>query len=346
MENGIDRFQVVFEVDPEDPAVAAALLQEMIAPHRIGWDSSSGRLEVNTIDGLTLAQIEARSNEQIAQPFQPQPAPVPDDDDDDDDVQAPVESEPRWRLEREGDMFRLYAVKSFYASSIGTVYAGARGGLVWGERALTQEGTCWVENGGVVKHRSRISGSVLVGSRATVGNGTMAHGEGRIVGDSAVDSCHLSGMWSVHSSRMLGVSVTGSGTIDRSILNASGRSLSIHSSSVERSIINAGDDIRLEGVSLIYANLRSTDDVLSVRTRWGALSAFRCTGGNSDHSDGVHPARVRFKVGCQTGDTVQELRDIADNFSATEEELELLELFWQMVRVVSRSWGLAEPLPE
>lgn len=337
MENGSNRFQVVFEVDPEDSTAAVVLLQEVIKPGRIGWDLDSEVLEVRTIDGLTLEQIAVLRDTQL----QPVPQEAADDDDDDE-----ASTGPRWRLEPEGSMFRLYAVRSFDSRIGRWIHAGTRGGLVWGEGALEQEGGCWVSEDSSLNSRSYIRGDARVHNNSHLHNHSSVTGMSEII-MSTLDRCEIRGNSQVIQSTLHRTGMDDS-TVQQSTIDGGdvGNWISLTHARLVECVVKAptgshpGTDPVLFGLQAREANLRVGSEVLSVQTRWGALSVFRSTGGNFRTT----PAHARWNVGCQQGTTLDQLRDAAQAHGASDAELALLEPFWRLACVASKDWDLAVPM--
>ena len=85
---------------------------------------------------------------------------------------------PKYRLKKEGKLFRLVATRSF-----ADIKEGDLGGLVSSSRILSHSGDCWIDYQGIATGKCRILNNARVSSYA------MVSGEAIVAGDSVIESC-------------------------------------------------------------------------------------------------------------------------------------------------------------
>jgi hypothetical protein len=87
----------------------------------------------------------------------------------------------KYRTEKEGDMLRIYAVKSF-----GNVKEGDMGGLIKTEWNLSHKGNSWVYINARVEGNSRVTGNGRVGGHACVTDNVLVAGAACVGGHARV----------------------------------------------------------------------------------------------------------------------------------------------------------------
>lgn len=237
-------------------------------------------------------------------------AAVVDDDDDDD---APAAGS-KYRLEPEGNMFRIYAEREMMCNG-SYVPHGHRGGLVAHDRVLSQQGTCWIDA------RSAVHDGVGVSGDAWVGGDSVVKGKYFISGHASIVSCQIDGLGQIFGNAELlqTTIVCNRGTVD--IFGTT----KVRESAID---VNSSGPFTLNGCCVNDASLRNNGDVVSVWTRWGWLSAFRDKDGD-----------LAFRVGCQYLGDFDQLRQVADDNSANALERAQLEGFIVMAQAMENQWN-------
>jgi hypothetical protein len=245
-------------------------------------------------------------------------------DDDDETVEAPVPDEDlgngKYRLEPEGDMFRVIATQSIPGTRI---YQGAHGGLVANRDTLSRHGRCWVHRGAQVLGDMRVSGD------AQVTSGCRLDGEGQVTG-----SAYLSAVTFTGSGYL---TVAGDAQLDN-VRISGGCTVRIDGSSyVRESHIEAFGDVHLSGCLVRDAHIRNEYEIVSIRDRkWGWLSAYR-------HESG----RLQYSIGCRDLRTRQEMLDLAGEESVSDVHVEMLKAFFEVVEAAGAGWrDYVPPQPE
>ncbi len=239
-------------------------------------------------------------------------------------VVAPLQPGAKYRLEPEGGLFRLYAVRGF-----GSVCAGARGGLVEGEHNLSHEGVCWVADESTVTGRIRVEGDAKVRTGCTLA------GRG-LLNDKAV----------VASTTFQGgdygcLFVKDSATLMSCTVNVTDVSLSFEGSSqVADTVFEPEDSLRVAGCNVRGGHIRNCFEVVSVdHPTWGWLSAYRDRSSN-----------LRFSVGCEDAEDAQALLRLADRHDIDETHRAMLDGFIAMAQAAADGWvkqpQLEPPLTE
>lgn len=232
-----------------------------------------------------------------------------------DDV-APAASgaAPKYELKPEGNMFRLWSLREMQCNGR-YVSKGRRGGLVAHDRVLSHEGTCWIDE------QSAVHDGVEVRGEAWIGHHSVVKGSYVIDGHASVMHCDIDGSGHIGGNADLedvtitrirgGVEIQGHMTIRESVVN-----------------VNSGNGpLTLVGGCVNDASLRNNNDIVSVWTRWGWLSAFRDKDGD-----------LAFRVGCQHLGSFDQLREVADDNSASALELAQLEGFIVMASALESAW--------
>ncbi|HSJ75701.1 MAG TPA: hypothetical protein VK899_05920, partial [Gemmatimonadales bacterium] len=111
---------------PEGKGFLAKVTVEDPADYHISVDAATGELQ-----------------------FTPKPAPLV----------MPAAESVKYRLEKEGDLFRVWALQRIIEHG---VFLGGRGGLVADSSVLSQKGNCWVAEGSKVLSGCVVSGDALV----------------------------------------------------------------------------------------------------------------------------------------------------------------------------------------
>lgn len=221
---------------------------------------------------------------------------------------------PKYRLEPEGDLFRVVALRAFISWSQ-EVQPGEFGGLVEGEHNLSQEGNCWIADNSTVTGRSRVQQDARVAGDSVLIN------EVTVSGRALVISCTLEG-W---------ISVGGDAAVLYTVIEATkGSKFSVRGESkLEHSKVDVarGGGLVMYGGCARDAALRSRFDIVSVHTPWGWLSAFRDMSG-----------ALKVQVGCQHLGDFDQLREQARRHGVSDTEMAMLGGFEAMVTEMCKKW--------
>lgn len=254
--------------------------------------------EIIAMNAVTISQDP--SGEMVILP-KAQPAPVATDLVD------------KYRLEPEGDMFRLYALRQVRSD----VRPGDRGGLVSSPDKLAHHDTCWVYPGGRVEGESRVLEHATVLGIVTGYcdiRGSVHIGAGSKVTGGSANRLNMDGDTSV-----LDSTVTTSG-IAALTLNGLTR---IANSKME---VSGEDVIWIGGGNVREGHVRRSRELLAVSTNWGWLTGYRNDCGE-----------LSFTVGCQYVDADQ-LLVAARNHEVSDLEMAMLRGFVDIVKAAQASW--------
>jgi hypothetical protein len=218
----------------------------------------------------------------------------------------------KYRLEPEGDMFRLYATRDIR----GGVLGGTQGGLVGGPDVLSKSGRCWVSYG------STVGANCKVKDDAAVLAGCDIRGWATISGSATLSRTKVTGE---------AVYVSGSMDITDSYLDSGSHGeLQIRGYGyIYDSLIEVpAESLTISGCNIKEAHIRNSYElVVTHHNNWGWLSAYRNKGGG-----------LQFTIGCQTMHGVEELKHAAHDSDVHLLELEMLDHFLAMVAVAQRGW--------
>ena len=219
----------------------------------------------------------------------------------------------KYRLEREGDMFRVYATRNIRDK----VNEGARGGLVGSDRVLSAQGSCWISDGSKAHEGVRIRDDALITSSCDISGSVTISDNARLFRTIVMGDC---------------VMIEGSVRIDTSrIVNSSGGDLNIrgYSHIYNSAIEPAGGKLLISGCNIAEAHVRNRYELLSAHSNsWGWLSAYRGKDG-----------QWQFQIGCKTRYSVAALKELAEDMSNVSDlEREMLDHFLAMVEVSRRGW--------
>jgi carbonic anhydrase/acetyltransferase-like protein (isoleucine patch superfamily) len=216
----------------------------------------------------------------------------------------------KYRLEPEGDMFRLYATRNIRDN----VNVGDRGGLVGDNRVLCAEGGCWIWDGSTAGRGCRVKGEAAVMSGCHLGENVT------VGGFALLQHVEVTG----------GVQIDGSAWVIDSRISSGNNVLTIRGySHISSSIVETDEELLISGCNINDAHIRNSYELLSVhQNNWGWLSAYRNNGGD-----------MQFTIGCRTRHSVADLKYMADGTSGVSTlEREMLDHFLAMVEVSRRGW--------
>ena len=94
---------------------------------------------------------------------------------------AKTEVTKKYSMTKEGDLYRVTALRDF-----GSVKKGTVGGLIEKEENLIQEGTCWVYGNAQVYGDAQVYGNALVSGDAQVFGNALVSGNALVYGDALV----------------------------------------------------------------------------------------------------------------------------------------------------------------
>jgi len=218
----------------------------------------------------------------------------------------------KYRLEPEGDMFRLYATRDIRSG----VRKGDKGGLVGDVEVLSPEGACWVFSRSVVTGDSRIRGNAYIAGTSRV-DGATVEGDANLI-DTSVEAAGC-------------VVIDGSAYISstRILCGVHGEVRIRGASNMESSVIEVDSEgLAVAGCNIVSAHIRNFHELVSVfHNEWGWLSAYRNDGGG-----------LQFNIGCKVRSTFEEMRYLARHSEVSLLELEMLDHFLAMVAVSQRGW--------
>lgn len=245
-------------------------------------------------------------------------APAVEETDDDDEAPEPAQQlGPKYRLEPEGNLFRLYALRS-----MPNVDVGSRGGLVASPSTLSHQGNCWVTvNAKVASPHARIVG----GARIT--GDSQILGAGLIGGEAHLSYVHAEGP----------LSVSGSAQLHDTRIEAHDYQLHLEGTTyIIDSIIEPTDDIRINGCNVEHGHIHNNFEVVSVHTaEWGWLSAFR-----------NHAGTVTYAIGCKRRHDIDELLSLAADHVIDPVQQDMLRAFVALAEAARPGWdGYVAPEP-
>lgn len=231
-------------------------------------------------------------------------------------------------------MYRAVALRNIFDSNGHLVIdKGTRSGLLWGSGALSQYGICWVGedakvvNGGRVSRDARVYGSAVVDNAEVTDNATVmdrAHiGSGATIGGRATvaSDAKVSGNANVGHDSFVGDQATIDGPVTL------------------RAATRIGDDVHIDTRQhiVVHGGLFNRDmkiagahDFLQLHTYWGPLVVAKTAAG-----------AWLGTVGCQSFETLQELRDLADD-EGGDFEANMLPGWFAMMEAAFAAWGLSK----
>lgn len=251
----------------------------------------------------------------------------------------------KYRMEREGDLYRIYATRDING---GVISAGEKGGLIESEQNLAQNGNCWVYRGAKVVGNSRVASNALIYDEAEVSGG-LVRGHARVCGEAkmfagTIDDCAVLTGGALMYGGVLseGASLTGDAQFHDGYLGGTFKADSGRFGKFRESF--------RDGPSLVYGNICNfeqdgwevaVDDsthLLAVSTRYGALTLFRTAEVyvNGDRSGNYG---YGLSVGCQQP-TFATLREVAERAGSYQVEIDAINGFLAMARVYAASWGV------
>lgn len=241
----------------------------------------------------------------------------------------------KYELVPEGDLFRLRATRSFYNHWVGVrVNAADLGGLVSSGDNLSQDGDCWITQ------NAQVTGRVLVREDAVVYGRAQVSGMGQIFGHASVSgnadvsgSFEINGYSAVYDSAQLSGNFVVSGNAQVSGDARVGDGVSLAGT------VSVGDTANLSGrgVHASYGQfggqmrVRAMSDFLTLVTRWGPLTLAK-----SARTEGYE-----FRAGCQSPDTIEELREALESNDGGDFERQVLAGYAEMVRAALVWWGIS-----
>lgn len=232
----------------------------------------------------------------------------------------------KYRLEAEGDMFRLYALRDIKEG----VLAGEAGGLVYGSRALDQDGECWIGNGVVVKDQARVRGDAVVSGSGIVLSGRCLVGKNARVDNAMISqSAHIEGYANVTGGKISGnVVVRGETRIEDSVLEH-GYFNGVAELYGARFLGESCNAIAVTGGRFPEdAIVHKREDVLQIISRWGMVTLVRTAVGHV------------ITIGC-TDFQLEDLADALENTGhVTDYDLLQLEGFQLMASKLIESWDV------
>ena len=238
-----------------------------------------------------------------------------DDDDDDDDDEAPVSADLKYRLEPEGDLFRIVALR--YIADY-DVYAGDMGGLVSSSRNLAQLGNCWIGRDAKVLGEGRVRGDAKVAGVSTL------DGRVEVYSSAVVQDSTLTGWVAVSDS---------AGVFDCTLTAGRNSNVAIYGtarleSSTVETAANWGS-LHVSGCCVRGAHIRNQFELVSFYTgpRFGWLDVFRGVGGDQ-----------RFSIGCQNQGSADDIRRLGRDYGISDVERQMLEGFLQLAAAAKQGW--------
>lgn len=216
---------------------------------------------------------------------------------------------PKYRLEPEGNLFRLYALRTLPG-----IPPGTRGGLVASLSTLSHQGNCWVTSGSKVTSRD-----MYIGGNARISSNSEIHGDGSISGDAQVQAVRAEGSLSMSGGAQLhDVDIKA----HDGVVNIEGNSYIINS------VIEPTDNIRISGCNVENGHIHNNFEVVSFfSSEWGWLSAYR-------HSSGT----VTYAIGCKRRHDLDELLSLAADHDVDPVQRDMLRAFVALAEAARRGW--------
>lgn len=248
--------------------------------------------------------------------FSPKPAPLV----------MPAAESVKYRLEKEGDLFRVWALQRIIEHG---VFLGGRGGLVADSSVLSQKGNCWVAEGSKVLSGCVVSGDALVTGGSVLQGTCIVTGQARVIDSTLKGDISLNHTSSVVDSKL---STIGDGEISM-----------VNQCSFDATVIEAREVLDFGGCHVSKGFIRRQHEVVSYWTgMYGWMSAY----------PNIH-GEPTFAVGCQTRHGFDGIRELAKGYSYIRgHHEEMLDAFLALVEVAQRSWTPAsksgqdsEPVP-
>jgi hypothetical protein len=228
----------------------------------------------------------------------------------------------KYRLEPEGDLYRLYALRTIARS----ISPGSRGGLVSGSHNLSRYGECWIGQDAKVRDGFQVMGNAFVFGESDLCGAGVAENQATV--ENVTTVAHR-GIFSIG-----GQSCLRNVTVDV----GTGAELLIYGDSgLTDSNVTVSPYARMafNGCRVADGDIRNQYEVLTTwHPSYGWLTAFR-------HRSG----RLRFKIGCQARDTAEGMRELAAGHGEPPQHLQMLDLFLAMVEVAQAHWKDA-PAPK
>lgn len=245
-------------------------------------------------------------------------APAVEETDDDDEAPEPAQQlGPKYRLEPEGTLFRLYALRALPG-----MLPGTRGGLVASPSTLSHQGNCWVASGSRVTSRY-----MFIGGDARIGGDSEIHGGGSIGGDAQLQAVRAEGS----------LNMSGQAQLHDVDIKAHDGVVNIEGSSyIIDSVIEPTDDIRINGCNVEHGHIHNNFEVVSVHTaEWGWLSAYR-----------NHAGTVTYAIGCKRRHDIDELLSLAADHGIDPVQQDMLRAFVALAEAARPGWdGYVPPEP-
>lgn len=218
----------------------------------------------------------------------------------------------KYRLEKEGDLFRLWALRRIIEHG---VFPGKRGGLVADSGVLSQKGNCWIAEGSQVLSGCVVSGDALITHGSTLQGACIVTGQARVIESTLTGDITLNHTSSVTDSKL---SAIGDGEISMA-----------NQCSFDATVIEARGILNFGGCHVNNGFIRRPHEVVSYWSgMYGWLSAYPNIDGD-----------LMFSVGCQTRHGLRGIRDLAQEYGFGHgHNGEMLEAFLALVEVAQRSW--------
>lgn len=300
--------EIIFRPDEYESYIAVT---ERINPERVSLTEVNGRLKVDQVDGIDVADLPTLRQR----------------------IQVPVQQPRKFRTEPEGSMYRIYAT-----SDGPGFFVGLRGGLIAHPSLLSQEGNCWVDETSRLEGDFKVSGDLMVAEGSVLSGHGAASGHG-MISNSTIRDATLRDFCEIRDSTITrGEYAFHTAIVDSTIDLGRSRGRFIH---VElRSSLVQGDGTYMYLAELCATNawIRRTTDVVSMPTRLGSLCAYRMV------QDGV--VQMRVSAGCQNKNSYAALREAARRHGVTDTEMQILNGFFVMADAVRPGWGEGERVPD
>jgi hypothetical protein len=267
------------------------------------------KVVVVDLDEVSISQHPSRKIVVTAEPQQQQQQQQPSDN-------------TKYRLEPEGDLYRLYALRKIGNHTL----PGYRGGLVSGSHNLSPQGECWIGQD------AKVTDGFTVIDNAHVWGYSHLRGGGVAMGLASVTSVVVlsnQGRFSIGGASNLRY-VTVEVGVHADLL------ISGESDIAESSItVSRRGRVAFSGCTVLDGGIRNQYEALSIHHPiHGWLTAFR-------HRSG----KLRFTIGCQHRDSAAGMRELAASSSEPLQHVQMLEHFLAMVEVAQAYWEDA-PAPK
>jgi hypothetical protein len=243
--------------------------------------------------------------------------------------------QPKYRLEPARDgLFRPVALRNIYDQSGSLVIReGSRGGLIWGEEALSQFGSCWVSEHAQVTQRARVREGASVLSDAKLSDHAVATGNSYITTRAQISGyAQISGTAQISGDAQVKnhAQIMGNSIVDGNAVIDAGVQL-VGTQVTDSAHIESDDGFFLGSIHLTGdMQVTGCRSVLSISTCWGPLTVAPCRSG-----------RWLGSVGCQRFQTFHRLGYLAREHGQDFEQ-EMLPHWFEMMRRAFQEWGLAK----